>query len=311
MYHVIMNPSASSGKGAKVWKYVKERLENEQIEYEAHCMKSAKDTVRLVKNLTAVDNWHGEDHNIIVLGGDGTLNTVLNGIEDMEHTILSCIRTGSGNDFARNMGISKRVEEALEGILHHSDDMLLDYGVVEYEGEQRKGVRRFLISSGIGYDADICEEVSRSRLKKRLNRIHLGKLVYVAIGIKQIFTRHSVEATVIMDEEQEIHVPALFFGVGMIHPMEGGGVPFCPRANPQDGMLDVCLVKAMSRLKLLTAVMLVYAKQHFVFRAITEHRCRSLTITTETPQWFHMDGETPCKVQSVKLHCESGLRFRM
>ena len=131
MYHVIMNPSASSGKGAKVWKYVKERLENEQIEYEAHCMKYAKDTVRLVKNLTAVDNWHGEDHNIIVLGGDGTLNTVLNGIEDMEHTILSCIRTGSGNDFARNMGISKRVEEALEGILHHSDDMLLDYGVVE------------------------------------------------------------------------------------------------------------------------------------------------------------------------------------
>ncbi|HCJ07795.1 MAG: YegS/Rv2252/BmrU family lipid kinase [Lachnospiraceae bacterium] len=311
MYHIIMNPSAASGKGADTWKYIQKRLEQEQIAYEAHCFDSAKETKRFVENLTAVNNWDGEDHNIIVLGGDGTLNTVLNGIQDFEHTVLSCIRTGSGNDFARNMGISKRVEEALEGILHHSEDMLLDYGVVEYQGEQRKGTRRFLISSGIGYDADICEEVSRSRLKRRLNRIHLGKLVYVAIGIKQIFTRHSVAATIIMDNGECMQVPELFFGVGMIHPMEGGGVPFCPRANPQDGMLDVCLVNAMSKVKLLLAVMLVYAKQHYLFRAITEHRCRSLTIKTSEPQWFHMDGETPCKVEYVRMCCENGLRFRM
>ena len=108
-----------------------------------------------------------------------------------------------------------------------------------------------------------------------------------------------------------MQVPELFFGVGMIHPMEGGGVPFCPRANPQDGMLDVCLVNAMSKVKLLLAVMLVYAKQHYLFRAITEHRCRSLTIKTSEPQWFHMDGETPCKVEYVRMCCENGLRFRM
>ena len=310
MYHIILNPSAASGKGADTWKYIQKRLEQEGISYEAHCFESAKATKQFVRNLTGVNNWNGEEHNIIVLGGDGTLNTVLNGIEDFEHTVLSCIRTGSGNDFARNMGISKKVETALEGILHHTEEVMLDYGVVEYEGDNKKGTRRFLISSGMGYDADICEEVSRSRLKKKLNRIHLGKLVYVAIGIKQIFTRHSVEATVVMDEEQRINVPKLFFGVGMIHPMEGGGVPFCPRANPKDGMLDVCLVESMSKVKLLTAVMLVYAKQHFLFRAITEHRCRTLTITTSELQWFHMDGETPCKVKQVRMRCESGLRFR-
>lgn len=48
-----------------------------------------------------------EDINILVIGGDGTLNEVLNGIQEFDHTTLSCIQTGSGNDFARNMHLER------------------------------------------------------------------------------------------------------------------------------------------------------------------------------------------------------------
>jgi diacylglycerol kinase family enzyme len=193
-----------------------------------------------VGNLTAPGQ---PECHLIVLGGDGTLNVVLNSIQCFENTILSCIRTGSGNDFARNMKILKDADKALYGILHNENEICLDYGLVTYEDELtgEKKTKRFIISSGVGYDADICEEANRSRLKNVLNKVHLGKLVYVAIGVKQIFTRNAVKAVIRMDEEI-IRVPGLFFAVGMIHEKEGGGVPFCPHADPTSacGYASIC-----------------------------------------------------------------------
>lgn len=324
-YHFIINPSASSGNGLRLWSRVEAVLKREEILYQAHILHNADEVEKLVRRLTGQEETAGmrrdsetaglrregetattgggRDCHLVVLGGDGTLNAVLNGIISFEHTVLSCIRTGSGNDFARNMGVCKNAEKALYGILRHDDEELLDYGVVAEDG------RRFLISSGTGYDADICEEVSRSRLKGLLNKIHLGKLVYVTVGVKQIFTRKSVNAVIRMDDEEQIRVSNLFFVVGMIQEKEGGGVPFCPGADAGDGLLDICLVRDMPKWKLLLAVMLVYAKKHFLFRNITAHRCRRIAVKTEEPQWFHLDGETPGRIQEITLECRTGLRF--
>lgn len=169
--------------------------------------------------------------------------------------------------------------------------------------------KRFLISSGVGYDANICEEVSRSRLKAVLNKIHLGKLVYVLIGVKQIFAKKTVRAKLYLDDAPVMKLPELFFVVGMNHMYEGGGIPFCPNADPTDGRLDVCLVKGMSRLKLLLAVVLVYFKKHLLFKGITNHRCKKMRLVTETPQWIHMDGETPYKVREITWESKGKLRF--
>ena len=168
---------------------------------------------------------------LVVIGGDGTINAVLNGIVDFEHTVLSCIRTGSGNDFARNVGVTKNVRKALHHLLHSTEQLCLDYGEATYITENGTKSRRFAISNGVGYDADICEEVGRSQLKKILNWAKIGKLVYVAIGVKQIFTRKNSGAVVLLDQT-ELKIPGLFFVVGMIHEKEGGGVPFCPKAKP-------------------------------------------------------------------------------
>lgn len=335
MYHFIINPASSSGKGLHIWNRVEFILREEKIIYEAHILQNAQEVTELVRTLTGIglsraelDSLHNveeaaatqetQDCHLVVLGGDGTLNAVLNGIVSFEHTILSCICTGSGNDFARNMGIDKNTGRALRGILHHKEDVLLDYGEITYKAETIEKTNdnpvcteRFIISSGVGYDADICEEVSRSRLKRVLNKIHLGKLVYVAIGIKQIFTRKTAHALICMDEQAAVSVPDLFFVVGMIHEREGGGVPFCPHADPVDGLLDICLVKGMPKWKLLLAVMLVYVKKHFAFRNITAYKCKQLRIKMEQPQWFHMDGETPCRITEAVWECKPGLRFRM
>ena len=136
--------------------------------------------------------------------------------------------------------------------------------------------KRFMISSGVGYDANICEEVSRSRLKAVLNKIHLGKLVYVLIGVKQIFAKKTVRAKLYLDDAPVMKLPELFFVVGMNHMYEGGGIPFCPNA---------------------------------LFKDITNHRCKKMRLVTETPQWIHMDGETPYKVREITWESKGKLRF--
>lgn len=103
---------------------------------------------------------------------------------------------------------------------------------------------------------------------------------------------------------------ASYYGI-LHHEKEGGGVPFCPHADATDGKLSICLVKGMSKWKLLLAVALVNIKKHFLFREITEHTCESMTVKTENPQWFHMDGEPPCKITEASWRCKSGLRFLM
>lgn len=308
MYHFIINPAASSGKGTGVWQKAENILKRENAEYTAHFPESGEHTVKLVRKLTGISS--SEDCHLVILGGDGTLNLVLQGIVSFEHTTLSCIRTGSGNDFAKDMGLEKNLEKALLHLLYDSQETMLDYGILTaYPTDASPVQKRFLISSGVGYDADICEEVSRSRLKKVMNRVHLGKLVYVCIGIKQIFTRKTCRAVLSLDDRKSRYISSLFFGVAMIHCYEGGGVPFCPEADPKDGLLDLCVVEGMAKWKLLLAVIFVYLRKHYLFRRVTAFRCRKLTLTLDKPQWFHMDGETPFKIRKISMECKSGLRF--
>lgn len=308
MYHFIVNPTASSGQGRKVWRQLKPILKAEKADYRVHAFHSEGELVTYVKKLTGgqcVKECH-----IVVLGGDGTLNLVLNSMGDLEHTRLSCIRVGSGNDFARNVGVEKNPGKALLHLIREPEEMELDYGETEYiteDGQRKK--RWFIISSGVGYDADICEEVSHSRLKRILNVLGMGKLVYVAIGVKQIFTRRNTMVKLYLDDSRPICARNLFFAVGMIHEMEGGGVPFCPHANPCDGQLDVCVAKGAAVPKLLLEVAMVYLKKHLLFSNISEYRCRSMRVVVEKPQWIHMDGETPCRVTEAVLTCRQGLHF--
>ena len=315
MYQIIVNPTSSSGKGMEAWEKIKAILDRRSVTYKVHMLQDAGEATQVVRELTAQDETGIVK--LLVVGGDGTLNEVLNGIQDFEHTTLSCIQTGSGNDFARNMHLEKDVEQAIVHLIEQPEEMALDYGEVTVRvdgtGDARMDcmirTKRFLISSGVGYDANICEEVSRSRLKPILNKIHLGKLVYVMIGVKQIFTKKTVRAKLYLDDAPVRKLPELFFVVGMNHMYEGGGIPFCPNADPTDGRLDVCLVKGMSRMKLLLAVVLVYFKKHLLFKGITNHRCKKMRLVTETPQWIHMDGETPYQVREVTWESKGKLRF--
>ena len=338
--YILINPSAASGHGMKTWRILQQKLKQKRIRYKAYIPAEKNEMGSLVRELTDLAD-DAPDCHLLVMGGDGTLNLVLQNIVNLQQTVLSYIPTGSGNDFARGMGISKDVDACLERLLH-GEEQLLDYGIVTWKEDRDwkiadssdKGLpdmqgrflqgksenvhapgmthyvrRRFLISSGLGYDADICEEVDRSRLKRLLNKVRLGKLTYLMIALKQIVSRKCPAATILLDGEKTIDMPGIFLCVGMILPYEGGGVPFCPKADPKDGLFDVCLVRRVSVPVILSAIIAVYMKKHYSFRAVQGLQCRKLELKLAESQWIHYDGEVPAKVKEVSWQCCQGLRF--
>ena len=133
MYTFIANPNARSGRGILLWKQIEKILQEKEIEYKVLFTKYQHHATRLVHDLTS----DSASHTIVVLGGDGTLNEVIDGIVYLDKVTLGYIPLGSGNDFARGLGLPTDIHGALEQILaptHYTFLNRLKLGKLTYLG---------------------------------------------------------------------------------------------------------------------------------------------------------------------------------
>ena len=178
MYYFIVNPGSRSGNGKHVWKTVEEILEAEEVEYRVFFTSCRYHATRLAREITARD----ERLTLVAVGGDGTVNEILSGIRDFSKVTFAYIPTGSSNDFARALGLPSDTAAAVQNLLHPSYFRRIDLGRARL-GEQ---TLHFAVSCGCGFDAAICHAAFCSSVKKLLNRLRLGKLTYIATGIRQL-----------------------------------------------------------------------------------------------------------------------------
>lgn len=309
MYHFIVNPASRSGQGAKYWNKVKNYLDDHQIAYEAHISDHCGHVAELMMELTKDLTDDSKKITVIILGGDGTVNEALQGILRFDKLILGYIPTGSSNDLARDLGISKDPIHALECILNASSIHAMDIGTMEYldtlSGTDTWYTRHFAVSCSIGYDAAICEEVMHSRLKQLLNHIGLGKLVYLMIALKQLLGANWVDSVLTLhDTDQTIPIKRMLFLAGMNHQYEGGGFMFAPKANDHDGIVDICCASNATPLRVLRILPTAYKGNHVHFPEINEYHIPSYSIKTEAPMWLHADGEPLVMTNHLKVSCQ-------
>ena len=300
MYHIIINPASQSGRGLKIWKKkVEPALLREGVEYQVHFSKERGDVSKIANRLAsdAVEN----EVTLILLGGDGTVNELIQGLPSGRKVILGYIPTGSSNDLARDLGIPFSTKKALELILHTGSPRPMDLGTVTYPDGS---TRRFCVSCGLGYDAAVCEEVQRSRLKAALNRFGLGKLVYLGIALRQLMTTKTVSGQLILDDNEPIKMAGVLFVAGMVHRYEGGGFMFCPKADPSDGLLDLCAVEKLPKLLILLALPTAFKGAHYRFKGITPYRAQRFILETSSPLWAHTDGEVSTQTGRMEVSCE-------
>ncbi|MBR3602786.1 MAG: diacylglycerol kinase family lipid kinase [Lachnospiraceae bacterium] len=303
MYYFIVNPTSKTGLGEKYWQRVKKVLDEKKIEYKVIFSKKAGHVEEIVRKLTT--ETKKDKVHMVILGGDGTVNEAIQGIDDFEKAIISYIPTGSSNDLARDMGISRNPEEALEAILKAEKEVYMDMGLVHYDeafldGKQLEvSDRRFMVGCGMGFDAAVCEESMRSKFKNVLNKIKLGKLTYVGIALKQLIQSEMIDGKIILDEKEEIPIKRMYFSVAMVHHYEGGGFKFCPDALDNDGLLDFCIAADASKLKVLRILPTAYEGKHVRFKEIKMLRGKKATIEADKPMWVQTDGEV--KTQAKKI----------
>ncbi len=290
MYSFIVNPNAKSGLGQIVWDDLETLLKKSSVSYEVFFTQYQRQATEIVKKLTS----DGEEHTIVALGGDGTVNEVVNGIVDFDKTILGYIPIGSSNDFARGLSLPTKPLEALKNILKCPNLVSMDVGEIRYKNK----TRRFAVSSGIGFDADICHASVVSRVKKILNKMKLGKLTYVFIALHRLFLTKPCDITVTLDHDKTETFKNAYFVAMMNSKYEGGGVMFCPKAKNYDETLNLMIVSDVPKLKVLVLIPFALFGWHVHFKGAYERTCKCVEIESAKALPLHTDGE-PIVAQSA------------
>ncbi len=294
MYYFIVNPSSRSGRGRRVWQQVEEELERLSMEYRVFFTSGPSHATTLAADITRRPGRH----TLVAVGGDGTINEVINGIRDFERITFAYIPTGSSNDFARSLGLPWEPLAALHNILHPTYYRRIDLGQMEYGNK----TRLFAVSCGMGFDAAVCREAFRSRIKHVLNRVGLGKLTYVGIALHQmlLLKAHPIHMTV--DSSLKKTFPKTFFISVLNCPYEGGGLKLCPKASPSDKRLDFCVVERMNKLFLSLMLPTAYFGRHTHFRGIHIDTGTVIHLKSSAPLPVHADGEY-CQAQTSLSIC--------
>lgn len=298
MYHFIVNPGARTGKGEMLWEQLKAKIEEKGIEYKEYFTERAGHATELAKQICET---YKDSKKIVVVGGDGTANEAINGLFGYDSIVFGYIPTGSSNDLARGYGIPSDPMKALDIVLSPKVFKKVDHGIAEFldDGTSRK----FGVSSGIGYDADICYKALTSKLKTFLNKIKLGKTIYYLLGIREIFSKHDASATVTVDDRQQVKCGHLVFAANMILPIEGGGMPMAPKADPSDRFIDTCVARDISKLTHISAMPLIFKGNHTKKKGIDVVHGKTIEIKTSKPLVVHTDGEYAGHHNHIRFTC--------
>ena len=317
MLYIIVNPASKSGKGKKKWESLKQELDQRSMVYQALFTQKDKGAGECVKQIIEGILSAGrpdEDkikapslqNTICVLGGDGTMNEVVNALEDHHNIALAYLPAGSSNDFARALGLSHLPKDYLARLKKPSAKYA-DSGLVTLS---RGRLRRFCVSCGFGLDAAVCEEALDSKWKSFLNKIGLGKLIYAGIALKKLIFAPVCDCDIILEDGTLRHFEKFLFGAVMIQPYEGGGIKFAPMADCHDGKFDICIVAGLKKWRALYLLPLAFFGLHVGAKNVYFFKTGSITFKAGKPLDVHTDGEPCGKQQEIQLICRKNrLKF--
>lgn len=298
MMYIIVNPKSRTGKGLQIWKEAREILKKNNIEFKAYATKYKGHATKLAEQITSLSD---DEICLVVVGGDGTVNEVLNGIRDFSKVRFGVVPTGSGNDFARGLQMKGNTAYYVDRIMDGTKTRTMDLGRVTWDDCEKP--RYFAISSGIGMDAIVCKKALTSKQKEVLNKLHLGKLTYLLLTVETLFSMETANIKACLDGKNKKLFDKLIFAAAMNFRAEGGGVPMAPNADAEDGKLSMCFAYGIPKwLTFLVLPFLVLAK-HEMFSCFSIEDCRDCHIQLDRPVVLHADGEYLGDVMDVRFEC--------
>ena len=243
----------------------------------------------------ALDGWPL----VVAVGGDGTVNEVVNGLLGAGTPVtLGILNAGRGNDCRRNFNLPSPVPLALERLLA-GRDVPIDVGLAEWPDGRR---RHFVMSLGAGFDAAVAARAERSRGS--------GQAPYVRALLGTLRAYRPLPATIRVDERVHSSGP-ITAAVVANGPYYGQGMKIAPTADPHDGVLDLVVLGNLGRVELLCWLPMVYGGRHLANPKVSTARGRTVSIDAPAPLPVHVDGE-PCGETPVRVSIlPAALRLRV
>ncbi len=270
MYHIIANPLSGKGIGKKTLKMVETVLTGKQIDYEVHLTEHSGHATEIARVLS-----QAPDTSILALGGDGTFNEILNGIDNFENVTIGFIPCGTGNDYIHATHVPSDPKKALDLVLN---------GKVGYTDYLEVGKRRCLNIAGLGMDVDVLVRYSTMKAFK-------GKVKYLASLIDTLLHLrfHKIKLTREdgREEEHSVFLVSLCNGKYI-----GGGMPISPDSVTTDGVMDVVVVDEIKKSKVFGLLLkFLNGGKHVLMPCTEVIRCKQAKVEILDDGKTQVDGE--------------------
>lgn len=263
----IVNPKAGSGKALKVSAQIQERLKNFKKEYEIVYTKGPEHAISIARE--AINSFA----KIVSVGGDGTLNEVVNGIAG-SRAILGVVPAGTGNDFAKTIYPTLNIDDIIKTITD-GEVKSIDIG--------KCNNKYFINIASAGIDAEIAHRVQRAR--KSVS----GKFVYLSALFKTLVSYKGIDFNIKLDDVSfQSNTLLITASNGKYY---GGGMLPTPDADIKDGYFDVCHIKNLNKIKIVALLYKFIKGNHIDLKEVTIYKTKRLTIQSEQKFFVNIDGE--------------------
>jgi diacylglycerol kinase (ATP) len=283
-YLVIINPNAGNGKGKKDWEQISALLENEEISFSVRFTERKGHAIEITR-----DSITSGFRKIITIGGDGTLNEVVNGaftnnVCPPGEITLGLIPVGTGNDWGKMFGIPLNYARAVK-IIREGKQMLHDVGTISFYNGNEKTERYFINIAGLGFESVV---VSKTNFQK--DHGHGGKLIYFFNLVTSLISYKNTEAEIIIDGEiRHASVFSVNIGNGRYC---GGGMRQTPHALPDDGLLDVTVINGMGKFEIIRNLKILYDGTILNHPKVEGYKCKNIKVSSDSIIYTEADGES-------------------
>ena len=279
---VIVNPVAANGAVGKRWPQMRDILRAEGGQLDASFTTGPNHATELAREALSAGY-----RTIVAVGGDGTLNEVVNGlvIEGMVDPMvnLGIIPGGTGSDSVRTLGIPHDYRAACHRLLHGKPDCI-DLGLITCASQEQEIRRYFLNVAGLGFDGEVCERVNRS--SKALG----GTIPFLSSLCVKLLTYQNKTVEVTLDGQQRLQQKAnsVFVCNGRY---AGGSMRIGPNAALDDGLFDVVIIGDTGKVEIVANLPRIYRGTHLSHPKVDEYRAGEVRVKARERMLLQADGE--------------------
>ncbi|GAB4249349.1 MAG: diacylglycerol kinase family lipid kinase [Ekhidna sp.] len=264
---VIWNPFAG-GKAMKICKKLSETLDERQIDYQVFDTNESKSATKTIEEF--LDTSFTD---LIIIGGDGTINESVNGLKyDIPVSILPA---GTGDDFIKNVWIGKTLDEQIETAVH-GEVKRIDLG--------QCNDRKFVNGVGIGFDGQIVEDMASKRVPLLTGHAaYYYHVLRILGGYRERLFDYQIDGQSLQKE-----LILLTIGNGTTF---GGGFKLMPEAKIDDGLLEICEIGKVSGLRRFLNINKLSGGTHGSLKEINFYKAKSVKVEANDLLFAHIDGE--------------------